>query len=274
MTVGGVIRTPLPLDRMVEAMDYAVLGPFDGRWRVRNVTPPLSSVCHVERDFGSGRLSGSTGFLIGDRVVVTAGHCLYSPLRRRGPRRILVTAGRNGPHRPFGAIWAQRWYAHPAFVTQTNPLFDYGVIILPRGFPGLRPALRLTAPGTAELVRARDSRLAHIAGYPSDKRRGELWCHAERMDRIGRRLIAYSVDTCPGHSGAPVWLDTGGGRRDVIAIHTRGPRPSGRGPWGCRPGAPMAPVGHFNTGIRITPTVRRAIIDACHQRGVLQRITN
>jgi glutamyl endopeptidase len=98
-----------------------------------------------------------------------------------------------------------------------------------------------------------------------------MWAHAERLDRFGRQLIQYSVDTCPGHSGAPVWLDADGPAK-VIAIHTRGPRPSAHGPWGCRPGAPLAPAGHFNAGVRVTETMRQAIDAAVRGLGPLTRV--
>ncbi len=259
MTVAGVIRTPVVLDRLVERTDYAVIGPTDGRIRVIRPTPPYSSVCHVERDFGDGRLSGCTGFLVGPRLVVTAGHCTYSLLRRRTPRRILVTPGRDGARRPFGTVRALRWYGHPLFLSGADPRYDFGVLVLARPFAGLAPALRLRAPGAAELAGIRDRRLIRITGYPSDKPKGQLWTHAERLDRFGARLLNYSVDTCPGHSGAPVWLVTPRGRRDVIGVHTRGPKPSARGPWGCRPGAPLAPPAHFNAGVRVTADLIAAI---------------
>ncbi len=267
MAPGSDIHTPVVLDRLLERLDYAVIGPTDGRTRVRNARPPLDAVCHIGRDFGDGRLSGCTAFLISPQVALTAGHCVFSLRRRRTARRILVSPARDGTRRPYGAVWALRWFAHPRFLTQTDARFDFGVIVLPHGFPGLVPKLTLRALSSAALAGVRANRLLHIAGYPSDKPRGELWTHAERMDRFGARLMLYSVDTCPGHSGAPVWIDAPGGRGDVLAIHTRGPRPAARGPWGCRPGAPTAPPGHFNAGVRITDDVRAAIARAVAGEG-------
>lgn len=272
MTVAGIIRTPVVSDRVVENVDYAVLGPTDGRVRVVRPGPPFNAICHIERDFGEGRLSGCTGFLIAPRVLITAGHCTFSLLRRRPPKRIRVSAGRDGAQRPFGAIWARRWFAHPLFIDGADPRYDFGVVILPRAFAGLAPGFTLRALSSADLARARDTKLIHIAGYPSDKTRGQMWTHAERIDRFGSRLIQYSVDTCPGHSGAPVWLSAENGFGDVIAIHTRGPKPSAKGPWGCRPGAPLAPAGFFNAGVRVTPDLRQSVINAVRGRGPLRMI--
>ncbi|TPE53242.1 trypsin-like serine peptidase [Amaricoccus solimangrovi] len=269
MSRAAVIETPVEADRLAECLDYAIIGPTDGRWRVRApMPPPYSSICHIARDFGTGGLSGCTAFLIAPRVLLTAGHCLFSLARRRTPRRILVTPARDGASRPYGAAWAEQWYVHPRFAARADPRLDWGIIRLSRGF-GLEPGLRLAALSSEALERVRSSRLLRIAGYPSDKAPGELWAHAERLDGFGRHLMRYSVDTCPGHSGAPVWLDGANAAGAVIAIHTRGPRPSARGPWGCRPGAPNAPPGHFNAGVRVTAPLLAAVASSLAGNGPL-----
>ena len=50
-----------------------------------------------------------------------------------------------------------------------------------------------------------------------------------------------------------------GGPPEVIAVHTAGPRPHAGGPWGCRPGVPLAPAGFSNRGVRMTPALLRQI---------------
>jgi glutamyl endopeptidase len=108
----------------------------------------------------------------------------------------------------------------------------------------------------------RQRRLLHVSGYPADKPRGTQWEHEERLDLSTVRELFYSIDTCPGHSGAPVWIERwpAGTPRSVVAIHTAGPRPHRRGAWGCRAGVPMAPHGHLNRGVRVTPE----LLDAVH----------
>jgi glutamyl endopeptidase len=264
---------PLFLDRLADRADYAIVGPTDGRTRVLNTRRmPYSAVCHVERDFGDGRLSGCSGFLVAPTVVFTAGHCMFSRprqllLNRGGPTRIRVTPGRNGATTPFGSQWASRWYAHRRFVVGGDVMFDIGIVVLPRRFrldPGTFP---LVAKNDSALQSVRAHRLLHIAGYPGDKPVGTMWEHAERLDRVAPRALYYSVDTCPGHSGSPVWAQPGRslGRVEAIATHVAGPAPHAGGAWGCRPGVPVAPAGAVNRGIRITPDIlalSRAVLSA------------
>ena len=258
--------TPVFLDRLADRMDYAIVGPTDGRTRVLNTAQlPYAAVCHVQRDFGDGRLSGCSGFLIAPRIVLTAGHCVFSRPRRLAgmratPVRVRITPGRDGGRPPpFGQQWAIRWYALRRFVDNADVMADVGVIVLPAPFRRLPRVFATGSPTDRRLANIRSARLLHIAGYPADKPTGTMWEHAERLDRHTARALFYSVDTCPGHSGSPVWIRSGrSGRAEVIAVHVAGPTPHDRGAWGCRPGVPVAPAGAVNRGIRLTPQILTA----------------
>lgn len=250
---------PYTLDRFTDEADYAIIGPTDGRTRVtRTDRVPYSAVCHIQRDFGDGKLTGCTAFFISPTRLLTAGHCIMSHVRRvlRLPHvatRIRVIPGRASARAmPFGAQWAARWKVHPVYARRASALHDIAIIELERPFRPDPGHFAMASPSAATLLSMRGRRLVHISGYPGDKPMGQQWEHAERIDRVTAQQLFYSVDTCPGHSGAPVWLaPIQGGRPQVIAVHTAGPGRHAAGAWGCAPGAPVAPAGSFNRGVRL-----------------------
>jgi Trypsin len=148
----------LVLDRLADRADYAIVGPTDGRTRVLQTSrPPYAAVCQIERDFGDGRLSGCSGFLVAPNVLVTAAHCVFSRPRhlllgRGAPRRIRVTPARNGTGPPpLGYQWAVRWYAHRRFVERGDVMYDFGLVVTPRPFRALPSVFPLSAPDDARL---------------------------------------------------------------------------------------------------------------------------
>ena len=260
-------EAPYALDRMSDQADYAVIGPTDGRTRVMDTArPPYGAVCHLERDFGDGRLTGCTAFFVSPTRLLTAGHCVMSHLRRslglpHLARRIRITPGRAALQvAPFGQQWAASWRVHPQYARRPSALCDVAVIDLARPFSRDPGHFAIASPTADELVNLRGRRMVHISGYPGDKPKGQQWEHSERIDRVTAQQLFYSVDTCPGHSGAPVWLEPiDSGPRRVIAVHTAGPRRHAEGAWGCAPGAPVAPAGSFNRGVRLTSALSTAV---------------
>ncbi|MFM5954016.1 MAG: trypsin-like serine peptidase [Novosphingobium sp.] len=259
---------PYSLDRLTDEADYAIIGPTDSRTRVHNTQhAPHSAICHLERDFGDGRLSGCTAFFISPTRLLTAGHCMLSHVRRLAgvrsqPVRVRITPGRASANaKPFGSQWVRRWRIHPVYLRRPSSQHDIAVLELDRPFPGNPGHFQIYSPSTAALRARRGSQMLHISGYPGDKPKGEQWEHAERLDRVTASQLFYSVDTCPGHSGAPVWLAPQGNQpARVIAVHTAGPQRHANGAWGCAPGAPVAPAGSFNRGVRLDSALARRIL--------------
>jgi V8-like Glu-specific endopeptidase len=112
------------------------------------------------------------------------------------------------------------------------------------------------SPSDAELASIRHRELVTIAGYPGDRPIGTMWRHSERLDGWTARRLFYTVHTCPGHSGSPIWR-SGGHRAGpaVIGVHTSGIVDEQGRAYGCSRGTVLAPPGMHNSGIRITPEI-------------------
>ena len=258
------------LDAFAEAADYAVVGPTDNRVQAADTTRfPFNTVCHLERDFGDGRLRGCSGVLIAPTLVFTAAHCLYSLLRRRAPRWIAVNpARRDRDTKPFGALQASRAYVAQGFIGPSQSrsthirTHDYGLVALPAPFRGLDRFMPLSAPTDLELMAIRRGGLITIAGYPGDRPVGTLWQHSENLKGWTPRRLFYTVHTCPGHSGSPIWHGSAATMAPVvIGVHTSGIVDEHGRPYGCSKDTVLAPPGMMNSGVRLLPEIIADLLD-------------
>ncbi|WP_167858556.1 trypsin-like serine peptidase [Methylobacterium nonmethylotrophicum] len=253
-------RSWLHLDTLADASDASLVGPRDSRIQeIRTTVYPWNTIVYLCRDFGGGACSGCSGVLIAPRLVLTAGHCVWSLRHRRAPRSIRVCPGRRDRDTlPYGAIEATATYAPAAFVRGPDrTVADWGLIVLPKAFRGIERFMALHAPDDAEVKRIASHGLVSVAGYPSDRPIGTLWRHAERLKRATNLRLFYTVDTCPGHSGSPIFV--GGAQLRIVGVHTAGVLdPEGRS-YGCKRDTTLAPLGALNSGIRLTAAMIGAI---------------
>lgn len=204
---------------------------------------PWRMVVDLEIGLQNGRQAHGTGFMVGPRLVLTAGHCVYDPSMFGWAREITVLPGRAGTSRPFKEHTSSRLATVRQWRDEQQPDFDYGVIELAEdvgeqtGWFALRcmPSMELTGQPIS------------VAGYPIDLEAGQVMYYAQGpVSYCDDHRVHYRMDTFPAESGGPAFLslDDGSGSLtyEVVAIHTNGigqPAP--------------AHLGQMNSGTRIIP---------------------
>jgi V8-like Glu-specific endopeptidase len=263
-----------------EELQYSIINsptsPGDDRFRItaRTKRPstlmfPFNTICLLERNHIGGGVTRVTGTLIAPQVVLTAKHCLTRLDVRtaaEGPRFTSIVVS---PGADLSAARNQR-PADPASITapaaqfRAHPTLDFGVIILPKAFRRPIQFMRLQPRGDANTAT-----LLTIAGYPCDKPNGTMWGHSEKiaLTDVSPTALRYTIDTCPGHSGSPIWLLGNNAIRLLLGVHTNGPAGCANDPSGsCRPtGVAVAPVGGKNGGVRVTCEVIDHIKSWCRE---------
>ena len=200
----------------------------DDRTRIRNTTDiPWRRICHLTIRARNGSQYVGTGFMIGKRTVITAGHCVYIHSAGGWPSYIDVAPGRNGGLRPYGSVRAVTFRSVTGWVSNSSRDYDYGAIILPANTPAPIQALGGFGFGhwnDASLL----NRMVNLSGYPGDggklgpeRETGSQWWMARAIKSVSARSFAYDIDTVGGQSGSPVWTVING-QRIALGIHTNG----------------------------------------------------
>jgi glutamyl endopeptidase len=162
-----------------------------------------------------------TGWFIGPKTLVTAGHCVYSQTDFGGwIGTIEVSPGRRGSNFPFGTAKATRFSALTVWQTTSNPDFDIGCIHLDEPLGNTVGFFKLASLDDAQLEHA----LLNISGYPRDRDSGRRqYFHANRALKTSARRIYYDIDTYGGQSGSPVWMQEAQGTEPIaVGVHAYG----------------------------------------------------
>lgn len=163
-----------------------------------------------------------TGWFIGPRTLITAGHCVYikhsGVVGRDGfVRSIKVMPGRNGTVLPFGSVTSTDFRTVQGWATNGDQNYDYGAIILPSDLGNTTGWLGFGVYNDATLTNS----VGNLSGYPGDKPAGTQWYHARKIISVGPRKVYYDIDTMGGQSGSAVYRVVNG-KRTAVAVHAYG----------------------------------------------------
>ena len=196
---------PAPRPSMPHGALESIIGPTDDRVRILDTElAPWRMICALRMRGSSGAGAIGTGWFVGPKTIVTAGHCVYSTHFFGGwASTIEVGPGRNGTEFPYGTLKSSRFSSVDRWVEQEDPDFDIGCIHLSEALGEKVGWFAVGALPPAEL----EGFQVNVSGYPSDRAMGtEQYHHKNRVLRVTERRVFYDVDTFGGQSGAPVWI--------------------------------------------------------------------
>lgn len=208
-----------PVEKQLRAM--RVFDP-DERIRVTDTTQfPWAAVGRIQSIWRKPDsiivISTGTGALIGERVVLTAGHIVYDQDDGWADEVVFVP-GLSGGNMPFGSVYSVRSIAQRAWVEEHDNRYDIAMIVLDEPVGQETGYFPVTVESDAFFI----DRSLNSAGYPGESKPGDLQYHSygTSLD-VQNGLIRHMLDSEPGQSGSPLWYyDPSGPSRRIVGVLT------------------------------------------------------
>jgi V8-like Glu-specific endopeptidase len=214
----------------------ALMGP-DDRTQVQNTHDyPYRCICHLRMRFrttaGDYVSATGTGWVIGKRTVITAGHCVFVPkdqdfdLDHVWAETMEVIPGRNGNDWPYGSftVGPENLHSTQGWVGQGQEAADYGAIVLTQDLPDDFGTFGFGSHTDQDLTGLH----ANVVGYPGElnntSRAGTMWGASQPpLLSPTQTKLRYRINTTPGQSGASVfYLRSDVGDAISAGIHNYG----------------------------------------------------
>ena len=200
----------------------AIIG-IDSRKRIQPPFKfPYTAICSLKITSQDGQRFIGTGFFVGPRVVITAGHCVYMHDHGGWAKNIEVIPALDGSTKTYGSAISSNYQSLVGWTKNKDTGYDYGAIILPEN-----AALGQKTGWFGYCYHTNDSYFKNLAitlsGYPGDKGGSQQWGMSGVSTGVTNngRKFAYQIDTYGGQSGSPVW-EVKNNSYYVKGIHTTG----------------------------------------------------
>lgn len=208
-----VMEPFIPEGMKVDPTTREVIGP-DNRYRITDTTAyPNSAICYMEMKFpDDDGLYVGTAWMYGERVAMTAGHCVYDASLGGWAEWVRIYPGSNGGTSPYGVHYASVLHTDTKYIESENSNYDWGLLEFSSDIgssTGYFGASWTTSSlvGTGIVVR----------GYPVEKN-AQMWSMSGSIAASGTFKLSYYIDTTGGQSGSPVYKNDGNYR--CVGIHT------------------------------------------------------
>lgn len=200
-------------------MREVVIGKDDRKKITGTSNYPWRAICSLRIKAKDGTSWIGTGFFIGPRTVITAGHVVYMHKHGGWAKSIEVIPGRNASSRPYGSCVTSKFHSVKGWTSNKKRINDYGAIILPEN-KKMGNTVGYFGYANYSLVNLLGLKV-NLSGYPGDKPSGTQWWHCRKIKLVTPRTLVYNIDSAGGQSGSPVWKYKNG-KRYVVGIHTNG----------------------------------------------------
>src|SRR5262245_20546243 len=153
---------------------------------------PWRQICALRIKAKDGKLFVGTGWFIGPKTLLTAGHCVFMQNEGGWAASIEIIPAKHGDTEPFGRVTATRFASVDGWVEQASRDFDYGVILLENDALGRRLGnFAVNALDQPELTAA----VAKISGYPADLDRAQFqYFHERQLMSVTESRLNYDID--------------------------------------------------------------------------------
>ncbi|MDV9177726.1 serine protease, partial [Streptomyces sp. W16] len=243
---GGPVRPAVVLERILG--DANDLQNVNFLARGARAARAVARVSIVE---GGRRAGFGTGFLVGERLLLTNNHVLPDVATATGSfAEFDFESDADGVPKPVDS-----YDLAPDELFVTDPALDYTLVAVGAGTDGRRPG---AVHGWLKLI-AQQGKIVigepvNIVGHP-DARPKEIAVRANELLNQLPRFLHYRTDTEPGNSGSPVFND----QWEVVALHHAGvPDPDGAG-WIANEGVRVSGIMRHLTAA-VLPPEQRALL--------------